>query len=255
MLTVGPCIGAVLITEFGILATLLVDFACFMTGVMLLYGVNVRRVDQTNQLSALHVWGDIVEGWRYVVSNRLICQLNLMLILALICTGLWTPLAPFFVREYLGGSNVILGWQLGLVGLGAAIGAPIATRLVRRWGSGMTTFIGFVAEGASLLAYSLISSVTGSYCIVLIWGVAVSIISVPFYSLLQRSVEDRYLGRVFSVVRQCECCAMVIAVLVAMVACRVYEPQMILLVAGMCYLVLAIASSLTRGGRMLLSTP
>ena len=67
-----------------------------------------------------------------------------------ICTSIWIPLAPFFIRDHLGGSEHILGWQLGLFGLGAAVGGLIAPRLVEHFGTGVALFAGFLAEAVSL---------------------------------------------------------------------------------------------------------
>jgi hypothetical protein len=90
--------------------------------------------------------------------------------------------------------------------------------------------------------------------IIFFWGIAVSVASVPFYSILQSVVDERFFGRVFSVVKQSESLAVVLAMAVAVLLQNLLATHLVFLLAGLFYLGFAAASSLSNGGRALLAT-
>lgn len=256
VLIAGPVVGALLLQRFGLTASLLLDALTFLLSAALLWGVRIRRVEraQDTPLTAARAFDEIKEGWRYLAHHGLALHLNLMLFTALFCTSIWIPLAPFFIRDHLGGSEHILGWQLGLFGLGAACGGLLAPRLVEHFGTGVALFAGFLAEAVSLSLYGLVSHVGASMVIVFIWGVVLSVVVVPFYSIMQKVVDERFMGRVFSVVKQSENLAIVLAMVGAVVLQSFFGSHLIFLFAGVAYFGFTAISSLSRGGRTLLAT-
>lgn len=256
VLIAGPVVGALLLKHFGLAATLLLDAATFLASALLLAGVSIRRVERGHEtpLSMAAAMSEIKEGWRYLAGHRLALHLNVLLFMALICTSIWIPLAPFFIRDHLGGSEQIFGWQLGLFGLGAMLGGLLAPRLVERFGTGVALFAGFLAEAVSLSLYGMVSHVGASMVIIFLWGVVVSVVVVPFYSILQKIVEERFLGRVFSVVKQSENVAVVLAMSGAVLLQDFFGSHLIFLFAGLVYFGLMAISSLSREGRTLLAT-
>ena len=195
---------------------------------------------------------EIKQGWRYLARHRVALHLTLMPFIALLCTGTWTPLAPSFIRDRLGGSDQVLGWQLGTLGIGTVLGGIIAPALVKRFGAGVILFVGFLAEGALQCAYALASNIEASMAVIFLWGVAVSVAAVPFYSILQAVVEKRFLGRVFSVIKQSEQIALVLAMLFAVVLRDLLGSHLVFLLAGLLYLGFTAALSYSKGGKLLL---
>lgn len=147
-----------------------------------------------------------------------------------------------------------MGWQAGLFGLGAAIGGLIAPRLIDRFGTGVTLFVAFLFEAINMMLYSLVSRVVISMLVIFVWGVVLSIIVVPFYSILQRIVEEQFLGRVFSLIKQGENLAIVLAMVAAVLLQGFVATPLILLLAGLVYFTFIVAASFSRGGRALLAT-
>lgn len=255
ILIAGPVVGAVLLRQFGLTTSLLLDALSFLVSALLLARVSIRQVERKKvELSAAGIVTEIKEGWQYLKRHRLALHLNLLLFVALICTSIWIPLAPFFIRDYLGGSEQLLGWQLGLFGFGAVMGGLVAPRLVERFGTGVTLFAGFLAEAVSLSVYGLVSRVEASMAVVFIWGVVLSIVVVPFYSILQQIVEEQFLGRVFSLVKQSENVAVVLAMAGAILLQDLVGSHLIFFFAGLVYFSCTVLSSLSRGGRALLAT-
>lgn len=254
-LIAGPILGAILLRQFGLTATLLFDAASFFVSALMVARVTIRKVERKQiDLSAAGAVNEIREGGQYLLQHPLALQLTFLLFVALSCTSLWIPLAPFFIRDQLGVSEQLMGWQTGLFGLGAAIGGLIAPRVVDRFGTGVTLFAAFFGEALSMMLYSVVSRVGISMLVIFVWGIVLSIIVVPFYSILQQIVEERFLGRVFSLIKQGENLAVVLAMVAAVLLQGFVATPLILLLAGFVYFAFAVASSFSRGGRALLAT-
>jgi len=254
-LIAGPVLGAILLRQFGLTASLLVDAASFLLSALMLARVTIRKVERKQiDLSITGALNEIKEGGRYLLRHPLALHLTFSLFVALSCTSLWIPLAPFFIRDQLGVSEQLMGWQAGLFGLGAAIGGLIAPRLIDRFGTGATLFAAFLGEALFMMLYSVVSRVGISMLVIFVWGVILSIIVVPFYSILQKIVEERFLGRVFSLIKQGENLAVVLAMVAAVLLQGFVATPLILLLAGLVYFAFIVASSFSRGGRALLAT-
>lgn len=254
-LIAGPVLGAILLRQFGLTATLLFDAASFLVSALMLSRVTIRQVERKQiELSAAGAVNEIKEGGQYLLRHPLALQLTFLLFVALSCTSLWIPLAPFFIRDQLGVSEQLMGWQAGLFGLGAAIGGLIAPRVVDRFGTGVTLFAAFLGEALSMMLYSVVSQVGISMIVVFVWGVVLSIIVVPFYSILQEIVEEQFLGRVFSLIKQGENLAVVLAMVAAALLQGLVATPLIFLIGGLIYFTFTLASSFSRGGRALLAT-
>lgn len=253
-LVAGPVLGVILLRQFGLTATLLLDAASFLVSALMVAKVTIRQVERKQiDLSAAGAVNDIKEGGQYLLRHPLALHLTFSLFVALSCTSLWIPLAPFFIRDHLGASEQLMGWQAGLFGLGAVIGGLIAPLLVDRFGTGVTLFTAFLGEALSMMLYSVVSQVGNSMLVIFVWGVILSIIVVPFYSILQKIVEERFLGRVFSLIKQGENLAVVLAMVTAVLLQGFVATPLILLLAGLVYFAFAVASSFSRGGRALLA--
>jgi MFS family permease len=197
---------------------------------------------------------DIRSGWRYLRDNQLVLHLSVLFFISLLCAGLWTPLAPFFIRDHLGASTRVLGWQFAAFGGGAVAGSLVAPAVVRRWGRGVVLFAGLLGEGLCQTTYAVVPDAAISTVLILGWGVVVSLIVVPFYSILQTVVDERFIGRVFAAVRQSENIALALAMGAAVLLQGRMDSSSILLLGGVAYCVLALGSSFTGGGRALLAT-
>lgn len=254
-LIAGPVLGAILLRKFGLTATLLFDAASFLVSALMVARVTIRQVERKQiDLSPAGAVSEIKEGGQYLLRHPLALHLTFSLFVALSCTSLWIPLAPFFIRDQLGVSEDLMGWQAGLFGLGAAIGGLIAPRLIDRFGTGVTLFVAFLFEAINMMLYSLVSRVVISMLVIFVWGVVLSIIVVPFYSILQRIVEEQFLGRVFSLIKQGENLAIVLAMVAAVLLQGFVATPLILLLAGLVYFTFIVAASFSRGGRALLAT-
>jgi predicted MFS family arabinose efflux permease len=228
----------------------------FCVSVVLIAGIAIptsQGITMT-QFSIKQIAAWTIDGWIYVMGQRITRYLVTLFFIAAVCTGLWAPLAPLFIRECLGGSEQVLGWQLGLFGAGAIIGGLLAPRMISWVGNGPMLSAAMICEASVMIIYSLVSEVNISGLFILIWGVIVSLIIVPFYSLLQISVTDTFLGRTMTIVKQVESIATVIAMFSAMLTVTFCDTHSILLYGGIIYLVAMIAATVSKDRKHLLVT-
>jgi predicted MFS family arabinose efflux permease len=255
-LVAGPILGAILLRQCGLTVSVLFDAVSFLLSALMVARVTIREVERKQiDWSAAGAMHDIKEGGQYLLRHPLARHLTCSLFVALSCTSLWVPLAPLFIRDHLGVSEQLMGWQAGLFGLGAATGGLLAPRLIDRYGTGVTLFAAFLGEALMMMLYSIVSRVGMSMLVIVAWGAILSIIVVPFYSILQKSVEERYLGRVFSLIKQGENLAVVLAMGAAVLLQGAVGAPLILLLGGLVYFAFIVASSFSQGGRALLATP
>lgn len=256
VMVLGPVAGAELVMRGGLEAILVFDAVSYLTSAALVLRVRIPAVaTESPAAKAAAPFSDIREGWRYFFRHRLASHMTMLFVVSMLTAGLWVPLAPFFIRDFLGASERLLGWQLGFFGVGGIAGGMFASWLSNRVNKGPILFGALLAEGVYLTVYSLVSDVVASCMILFVWGVAVATIHVSSRSILQVEVQERYLGRVFAVVYQGENVAMMTAMGIAVLVGSLYSSHLVFLAAGLFYVVLISASAMTRGGRALLVTP
>lgn len=261
-LVAGPFCGTSLAVRLGPATALAAVAGCGLVAVLAALSVRVARpaprasAPGTAPTPALlaGALADARDGWSYLARHPQAARLGLMLVAALVSGSVWMPLAPAFIRDHLGGSSEVLGWQLGAFGLGAAVGSLTAPLLVARLGRGGAMLAGQLAEGLCIIAYSLCGDPRGSLLLIGLWGVAAPTFMAPFYATLQAGVDAAYLGRVLAVARQCEHGAVAVGALPAVVLGDRADSRLILCGCGLLYLGVTASSALSRGGRLLLST-
>lgn len=254
VLILGPFIGAELFMQAGLTAALLIDAATFLCSIILISRVTIRQAHGRAESAERSTVGDLIEGWNYIVHRQLVLLLLVLFFVSLLCVGLWLPLAPFFISDFLKGSDRVLGLQFAMFGCGGVCGALLVTNLLKRVGKGLVLFLALMLEGLTMAVYALVPHVEVSVAICFFWGVVVSAILVPYYSIMQETVEEGFLGRVFSVARQGENISILLAIGVAVGLHSVLRSNQIFLLAGITYVSLIALSAATVGGRALIQT-
>lgn len=254
VLILGPIIGAELFTRLGLKVALIIDMATFLGSMILISQLRIRKAEGQAEVSAGSTLTNIIEGWRYIARRLLVRHVIIVFFVSLLCVGLWLPLAPFFVTDFLHGSDRVLGLQFGMFGLGGVIGSLLVPDLVKRVGKGLILFAALLLEGLTMALYSVVPNAEISIVICLFWGVVVAAILVPYYSIMQEVVEERFLGRVFSLARHVESVAILMAIGLAVFLQGIFSSNQILLFAGLSYFSLIALSAITGGGRRLIQT-
>ncbi len=166
-----------------------------------------------------HPLKDLAGGFRYAATHRHVLELLLVASLVWFCGPLVNSVLPAIVRDVYGGGYQAMSNCRAFLGLGFVLGAVTITclgdalrpQVAITWG-----FLG-VGLGVGILAASIYLPLTPStlYAIggvgVVLAGMFAMAIMASFNSLLQRTVADRYRGRIFGVKDLCCTASLLIA--------------------------------------------
>ncbi|BDC50497.1 hypothetical protein F183_A28130 [Bryobacterales bacterium F-183] len=243
VLITGPYAGALIVHWLGLRVALLIDAGSYLLSAVVLWPLAVPQVVRGTVQPLMR---DIREGWQYLWNHGVAFEASVLVELSVICVGIWTPLAPAFVTQFLRADDRLIGLQMGLFGLGGLLGAPLAPAAIERWGNWTVLTAMLLAESCMMLVYTLVPSPVLSSLLIVVWGVIVAVLLVTYSSLLQRTVDEAFLGRVFAVTRQLESLGTVAAIGLALLMHDVLPPQRILLLAAIAYVAVTVLYRLSR---------
>lgn len=254
---VGPIVGAELFLRAGIVATLVVDAFSFLVSALLVQRLHVPTASQpwVAHEAERNTRGGVWWGLRYMAVHPLAPVIFLLSFVSLVSAGLWSPLAPFFIRDFLGGADRDVAMQLSAFGIGGVIGALVAPALAGQLGTGRALLAAWLAEAAMMSTYAFVPQRATSVVVILLWGVTVSCVMVPYYTILQRAIEPAFLGRTVAMAKQAESIALLLAMMTALGMRETLRPDQVLALAGFVYLMLVAAVGVLPGGRRLRAVP
>ena len=200
MTLIGPLVGGVLITWFGVGWAFIADAATFAFSTVMILAMRTRRVPRDSEDEESSFFADVAEGFRYVRRQRwLLIAMVAATVSLLAVWGPWETLVPIVVKNDLGGKASSLGFVFGAGGVGAVIAAAVfgqrgtlprkpVTAMYLAWSLGMfgTAGFGFVTSVWQAMVVAFVTEGSITYLVV-VW-----------VTLVQRLVPDRLLGRVFS---------------------------------------------------------
>jgi len=250
MLIIGPFVGAMIFFGFGVRWALIADACTFLiSGALIIAALPARPAAGGSGIS---LWREIKEGWGYLRHNSLPRTMLILSAASVLSVGIWMPLAASFVRTFLNASEGVIAQQLTIFGAGGLCGAPAAAWAARRAGRGWLLVAMLLTEAAAMLVYSRTPNVPVSGCIIFAWGMVVSGVTVPFYSLLQELVPDTHLGRVFVIHEQTENVGGALAIVGPVAMEQSLAPQDIFAIAALFYAGAVTLVLRSTGGRQLL---
>lgn len=249
-----PAAGAQMYMAWGLGTALTVDAASYVLSAVLIGRIHLLAGAAVNRAASWR-FRDVAAGWRALSADSRVQCLVLLQFVSLLCTGLWMPLAPSFIRDVLGASDIQIGWQLSAFGLGGAIGALMAPRLVSFTTNGRLLIFALFLEAVHMTLYAFITQWLLSLACILSWGAVVSVIVVSSVTYLQRTIPESSHGRVFTLVRQSEQIGMALAMAIAAAVTQTFSAQFVFAVAGLTYAGCTLLAMTTRGGREILEKP
>lgn len=206
MLTFGAAIGGVITGWFGTNVAFVLDALTFALSAALIARVRIpkREPREKQKLTVSRALGisETIEGARYVKHRPRVLALLLVKPAWGLGGGILTLLAVFGERIFPVGKSAATG--IGVLfaarGIGTAVGPIVARRIAGEGKRRMQTSIGiaFLIGGIFYIAFGSATSFVLALIVLGIAHTGGSILWVFSTVLLQRSVEDRFRGRVFA---------------------------------------------------------
>jgi MFS family permease len=138
-------------------------------------------------------------GLRSVSSDRSVLALLLVVCVVFLVSGSLEVLGVSFANAVLHEGDSTAGLIVGATGIGALIGAAAAAGLAFRGRLAAPTALGLFAAGLPLLVMTAVGSLAPAVALLAVCGLGQAFTLVAGRTLLQRSIDDRVLARVFSV--------------------------------------------------------
>ncbi len=195
---VGPPLAGFLIAT-SVPVPFVFDAVTFAVAVWLVWGMTIPA--KPSPLQSTSFWRDLSEGIRWIIANRLILTLAILLGLLNALHIATITILILFSQEILGLSAFGYGVLLTAGAAGGVIGGLIAPHIVHRIGGTKSIIL---AMGLFIISFSLFYLTNSPFVaglalfLVMLGGLLWNVVTV---SLRQRIIPERILGRVNSIYR------------------------------------------------------
>jgi MFS family permease len=197
-MVVGPLVGSVAISLWGIGSAFLFDAATFAVGALAVAGVRLRNVAPADVPARVSVVKELAEGLRLA---RRIGDVRRTLALAgavFLSWGAFFVLEPLYVRDVLHRSPAVLGLFQTVFGVGLLATTALLPKIGDRVASVRVLAMSVAVSGVAAAVYVGTHSIVVAMVGVFLWGVDVAFFMPPMQTLLQRSTPVSAHGRVLS---------------------------------------------------------
>ncbi len=236
MMLVSPAVGGLILSTMGFEYTMLVDVITALLAVGFMVFLKVERQREPKETT---VWGEIREGLSYVKSHTLIKNLLIFYALFFFLVSPAAFLTPIMVERTFGADVWLLtanetAWTIGTIagGIAMTLWGGFKNRL-------LTLCFSCAAFGITFALMGLIYNFWIYLGILVLSGIFMPIFGTTETVIIQESVEENMLGRVFSIVQIIVSVAMPLGMVLFGPLGDIFEIQHILIITGLCLIVLA----------------
>jgi MFS family permease len=196
--TIGPLLGAVIVSQFGIDWGFTANALSFAFSAALVSGTALPRGAASE--SKENMWRELKAGLRYIRGSRPVLAVVVVVGIITLAAGLKSPLEPLFALRALDAGPSGYGLLEAFWGAGMIATALFASALDRRLGHArlLTLSIGIVAVGVFVASMSPVLAP-----VLALWlfaGGANTLGTVAYETLLQEETPDAVRGRVLAAV-------------------------------------------------------
>lgn len=248
---VGPTIGALLVVTVGPGWALAVDALTWLVASLLLAPVRIPAPDRSGEsTSTLH---ELRAGWALFIGTTWLWVIVVAFgVLNAISSGAWSTLGPVRALETIGekGWGYLLSAQaVGLLMTGAVM---LRRRLERPLLVGM---LGMVAQGVLLMTYGVSEHLLLLVVISFVSGIGTELFSLGWTLSMQEHIDDAMLSRAYSYDMLGSFVAMPVGQLAFGPLGLAFGIGDVLVVSGAAYVLICLATLLSRDVRTLARAP
>lgn len=202
ILAVSYTLGGWLVQFLPLRQIGLIVIALFGFGIVAAIGISVpKRATDSEEETKESVWQAFVSGWRYLQGHALARPLTIMETIEHVPHGIWTgALLLAFTIQALNGDTADWGYQVTGYFSGMIVGS-LAALWMNRWLSqypGRIIVFTAVIAGALTLIFASSPTVLVSVLIAFLFGPPFAVRDVAQDALLQATVDEQQLGRVYA---------------------------------------------------------
>lgn len=193
---VGPALGALILNVWSVAGAFYVNAATFLTVIAALLFIRTRTAPAPRASGGTRA--HIKEGFVYLRENRWAANLLSVIGISAFFGVAVIVLLPAFAKDVLKGGSWDYGWLMGAIGLGAVLGAPLVTRLSRRFRERDIIKGSILAFSLILFGLALSRTFWLSLAMTFLIGVSYLMASASINTVLQSRVDRNMRGRIMS---------------------------------------------------------
>jgi len=194
--TAGPALGGVLVATVGVEAAFLLDSATYLVSVAFLSRIPLPRPQMEDDAGFAR---ELKAGFGYLAASRVPLAIVVGAFLTVLTINTTIPAEVFLAKETFGAGDAGYGLLVGLFGGGMILGSALIAALGDRVRLLPLYFLGIFTSALALVVTGLSPTFVVALVALTVAGVANGIDNVTTDTLLQKSVPDAFLGRVFAV--------------------------------------------------------
>ncbi len=221
---VGPLVGGLLLGFFGINSVIAVDAASFLisAGMIALIVLPPKTQQSEAQNATIHpfstmgkVWHEWVDGLKLVRKQQLIFGIFVVFGVAMIGEGIIEVVLAPYVKNFMHGNALVLGWLMTAQAIGGIAGSLIIVQLSKIIHPTRLIPLSALISGILLFIIATFPVFAVVVPIIVIAGIGVIGFFVSMITLLQSNVNNHYRGRIFGALNTVQATAMLFGMILA----------------------------------------
>jgi len=198
---VGPILGGLALSVIGLAGAYLLSAALYAVSFVLVWRLEYRS--ETARSQTADILGNIVEGFRYIRSNRLVLGVVLITVVVNVFAFPFAVMVPVIGRDELQLSEILTGVLAAAEGGGAFVGAALLAFNSRRRHYALYFFYGSVGLMAAILCFSLIAGFWPALVFLLLAGLGAAGFTAMQGALSFTETPAEVRGRVSGLLAMC----------------------------------------------------
>lgn len=193
-LILGPVIGSVVYTQFGLFVSLYSLIGLFMLSAITLSFL--PKWIEKEKPASISLWNDMKEGWKYVFHTKNLCMMAITFSIIGLAVGLTQPLEAFLVIERLGMEKEAVQYLAAADGMGMLVGGVIAAVVTSKIHPKKMFMFGMVVLAISFLVEALSTSFWITSFMRFGTGMCLASINIVVGTFMLKLVPENMVGRV-----------------------------------------------------------
>lgn len=200
-----PMVAIFLYNILGVRGVLLLDGLSFLMAALLILFVTPvnEEVDTKEEMTISGVFNDLKVGFKYVYSHKPIFIIIILSALVNFVLAAYNLLLPYSSQMFEGISDRLYGSFLTAQAIGGFLGS-ILSGFVNRFLSSRRLLLFSACSGLMLMLTAPLYFIFHNLIILIfspaLFSLFLSIFNIQFFSIVQRDVDNEFLGRVFGII-------------------------------------------------------
>lgn len=201
-----PIISVVFYKLLGIQGALILDGLSFLLASLLLSFTKERNIeenDRNKDLKFKNIFLDLVDGIKYLMNHKKIFLLIILSALVNFFLGAYNLLLPYSNKMFPIFSVDLYAIFLSSIAIGGIIGSIFSNLINKKLSIyTLTLYLGLSGLLLTLtpFIYYLFKNYFALAFMLMMFNLFLTIFNIQFFSLIQKEVSNKYLGRVFGII-------------------------------------------------------